>query len=320
MPKKFSLVAFRAAGGQEAKSLPDRLLVVPWGTTETRKGRIVCNETTVAELEKNQLANKYDRVALDFQHNTVKGQEPVKVAGYGIPEVVPGEGVYLSSIEYTEDGKALLAAGHYPDISPAVVRNEKNEVVFLHSVGACRQGEIDGLTLFSASDDMRIAAFEAIDEDLADADDLREVLVGLIRAIDPEASIDDDMNSGAIAAAARTAAEKLRKPEAEEPTDEVAALSAKVAAFEARFLARERSSLLARASAQGKVVPLSAEEIERMDLTILESMIEKLPATVPVEARTAGAVDDFSATGPQITPEMREVARQVGIDVKDLVA
>lgn len=340
MPKRFSLVAL-ASGLSLAKpksenDLPDRLLVCPWGETETRKGKVICNETTVATLPQMQAANKFDRVAFDFQHNTVKGgAEPIKVAGYGTPEVVEGEGIYLSAIEYTEDGKAALPAGHYPDISPAIMRNGKGEVIFLHSVGACRQGEIDGLTLFSASDMPTLDTFEPMmpegETDTA-ADDLRALLRDLIAAIAPEVELAETASDADLAAGVKQAITAMgaKKPapaadpakkEDPEAGPDLTAMAARIDAFEARFDARERKGLVDLATRQGKVIPLSAEAIAKIDLAVFESMIEALPVTVPMESRITGAVDDFRATpgAGGITPELREVARQLGRKPEDLL-
>lgn len=337
-PLPFELVAFSAPDKVSADSLPKRLLVVPWGETQTRKGLVLCNATTLAQMPGNQVKEKFDRVALDFNHNTVhEGPEPKKVAAYGTPEVVEGEGIYLSAIEYTDEGKALLPGGHYPDISPAVMRNAKGEVILLHSVGACRQGEIDGLTLFSAGKEPRLSAFMAVEDDSEDeegddtpgAADMRAIVVALIRALDPEASLADDASDADLATAAAAAAEKAGKADETDSTTEangsgsgdITAMAARLAALESTVTGSARSALVSRAAAEGKVLPLSAEQLETMDLTLLESMVSNLPATIPMESRLGGAVDDFRATpGAGLTPELKEVARQMGLDPKELVA
>lgn len=357
MSKRFSLVALASgltlAKPKSENDLPQRILVAPWGETVTRKGKVIVNETTLAVLEAAQLANKFDRVALDFQHNTVKkGAEPVKVAAYGTPEVVKGEGIYLSALEYTPEGKEMLPGGHYPDISPAVVRNDQGEVIFLHSVGACRQGEIDGLTLFSASDSSDISTFEPMEdielevegEDDAEEDpaagDLREIVRALIMAIAPDVEIPEGAGDTELAAAAKQAvtalgatalsaggAKKTEEPtkttEADqEPVAMAAEAVGRITALEAKWEKRERAALVKQATADGKVIPLSAEQIDILDLTVLESMIENLPVTVPMQSRIAGAVDDFQATpgNAAITPELREVTRQLGLKPEEVAA
>jgi hypothetical protein len=190
---------------------------MPWGTTDTNKGRLIVNETTVGVLAHNQAKAKFDRVAFDFQHNTVHGtpaDEPLKVAGYGTPEVVPGEGIYLSSIEYTADGRESLLGGHYPDLSPTLRVNEGGEVIFMHSLAAVRQGEVDGLTLFNPVAGTKAAvalaalsagglfALEADDKyKAADGQpDWRAITIAALNAAG--AKLDDDAESDDILSAA----------------------------------------------------------------------------------------------------------------------
>jgi phage I-like protein len=150
--KGLKFLALEAA--KLGKDLPTRLLIVPWGKTETNQGPVICNATTLRELPANQARRKRDRVALDFQHNKVEGSqfykgEPAKVAAFASLEVIDGEGIYLANIEWTPDGKAFAADGHYPDLSPAIITNDKGEVVVVHSARLGCDGEIDGITLFS---------------------------------------------------------------------------------------------------------------------------------------------------------------------------
>lgn len=349
--KRFSLVALASglslAQPKSENELPQRILVAPWGENVTRKGKVIVNETTLATLEAAQLANKFDRVALDFQHNTVKpGPEPKKVAAYGTPEIVKGEGIYLSAIEYTPEGKEALLGGHYPDISPAVMRNAQGEVIFLHSVGACRQGEIDGLTLFSASDSSDLTTFAPMAEDELELEDdaeedpgkvdMRDLLRTLIAAIAPEVELPEGATDTEMAAAAKQAVTALAaaKPdpakvdppkEAEGDKDPVAMASAalgKITALEATIEKRERAALIREAAREGKVVPLSADQIDQLDLTVLESMITQLPVTVPMQSRLGGAIDDFQANPGDgtITPELREVARQLNLKPEEVIA
>jgi phage I-like protein len=218
------------------------------------------------------------------------------------------------------------------------MRNEKGEVIFLHSVGACRQGEIDGLTLFSASDKTDIATFEPMigdgDDEAEDGrEDLREMLRALISAIAPDVTIADGATDTELAAAAKQAVTALgaakpdpakaeEKPDPTKPDTDPVAMSAralsKITALEAKIESRERKILVREATLSGKVVPLSADQIEKIDLTVLESMIAQLPVTVPMESRLGGAIDDFRATPGMITPETREVARQLGLKPEDI--
>lgn len=325
------------------KSLPTRLLVVPWGTSQTRLGPVTVNATTLAQFAANQAAAKFDRVAFDFQHATVKakpGDEPIRVAGYGTPEIVEGEGIYLSAITYTDEGHAVLPQGHYPDISPTVLRNEAGEVMFLHSVGAVRQGEIDGLTLFGAPAPAVLTALSAeMAGEGSETADWRAIVVGLLNALGTEPALEADaVTDDALAAAADTLATRLQakpgaakrspqKPATDTPdhtpdamsAETIAALTERLTALEANQIDTRRDQLVAQATRDGKVIPLSAEDIAKCDLTILEAMIGKLPVTVPLESRTGAALDNFAADpGASATAEEKHVASILGLKAEEL--
>ncbi len=152
------LLAF-AGGTVEAKGsdeLPASLIVAPWGCHETSKGRVVINDTTAKELPANHAKWNFDRVALDFNHNTVPGSdsyhgEPAKIAAMGTPEVIPGKGVVLKDLAWTNEGHEFFSGNHYGDLSPTLLFNPKNEAIFIHSAALCRQGAIPGLTAFAAN-------------------------------------------------------------------------------------------------------------------------------------------------------------------------
>lgn len=142
----------REAGNTQ---LPSRIVVAPWGSHETEKGRIVINERTVTELPRNQQLANFDRVALDFNHNTVPGSEsykgePAPVAAFAVPRVFAGEGIVFESVMWTAAGREHVSGGHYIDLSPTLQLNAAGEAVFIHSAALCRQGAIPNLSLFSA--------------------------------------------------------------------------------------------------------------------------------------------------------------------------
>jgi phage I-like protein len=316
---RHQIIALRASAKLPAGELPTRLVVLPWGTHQTAQGLVICNATTLARLPANQRARKFDRVALDFQHNTVPGGafykgEPAKVAAFATPAVIEGEGLVLEAIEWTEEGKAYAAAGHYPDLSPAVIRNEKGEVIFLHSAGLVRQGEVDGVTLFAASPALAplLDSFSATQPNPEEETNAvyKELLLALLGL--PAESTDEQ-----IKAAAETFG-KAGKPEAKpeaKPDDKVVAMSAELADLKTRLAviegARttdERQALMTRAAAEGKVIPLSAEEIKQTPVDVLKTLVDKTPATVPLDQRTPGKLVEFSAgiQGAGIEDEVRK--------------
>lgn len=334
------IIAYRSTGKFDPSAgLPTRLLVAPWGDHQTNKGRVVVNHTTLERLSANQAAAKFDRVALDFQHNTVPGEdgrapEPAKVAAYGVPEVIEGEGIYLTALEWTAEGREHAEGGHYPDISPAVVRNDAGEVVFLHSAAICRQGEIDGVTLFSAAG-LDLAALDATTPTQTTEKEntmFRQLVITLLGALGhtiPEDATDEDIQRAAQDFADARAAEAKPKEGEDAPAEEppaIAALRAEIDSLRTRIDqsaaasdASARQAQIDRATREGKVVPLSADQIAALPVDTLSALVDGLPVTVPVERRTPDKVETFRADGG-LTAADREVAARLGITEDKLKA
>jgi len=138
-----------------AAGLPTRFRVLPWGDNKTTKGQVIVNTTTLNTLPGYQKEMNWDkRVALDFEHCTVPGTPgysvTAPVAGYGPIEVVEGDGLYMSMLSWTDDGKQLAGGGHFADVSATVILNEHNEVIGVHSVALCRNGAAPGAVFLSA--------------------------------------------------------------------------------------------------------------------------------------------------------------------------
>ncbi len=135
--------------------LPVRKLVLPWGATTAIDGPIMLDDSTVRCFAAFQASKGFDRVALDFEHNTVPGtpaykesREPREVAAFGAPVLVPGEGLYLEAMEWTPDGPKKAA--HFCDLSPALIfQPGTRKVMGLHSVALTRAGAIADLHAFS---------------------------------------------------------------------------------------------------------------------------------------------------------------------------
>jgi len=279
------LLAFAAgslAKVEEGKELPSRLLICPWGQTDTGKGIIICNATTAALLPKNQAATKRTKVALDFQHNSVEGSktytgEPLKVAAYGALELVEGEGIYLTALEWTPEGKEHAANGHYPDISPALKVNENREVIWLHSAGLVRQGEIDGLELFDAGDTLSAVLNVGLDTGVMSWTTVRELLAPFLSLVGvkvPEDAMYGELKDLALKGAkkleagmatpeAQAAAAAVDQPEIETMSaTEINELKDRLTKAEQRADKAEKRAIEERAIAAGKIIPLSATEIE----------------------------------------------------------
>ena len=316
------------------KPLPSRLLVLPWGSRNTRKGLVVCNAATAAQLPVNQTANKRETVFLDFQHSTVEGSpfykgEPQAVAASGTLNVVEGEGVYLENINWTKEGTDYAPGGHYPDISPAVITDEAGNVVLFHSVALVRQGEIDGLTLFSASLDITLGDEDSTSSNPSNPStnqpsktksimNATELLKKILK-LDPSAS-DADVEA---AAADLIKANEEAAAEANKATgtdDDVKALSADVKALSAAVTAiqsgnedAQRQAIVDRATRDGKAIPLTAEQLKTIPVTTLSALVTGLPVTVQLDQRTPAKVTELSAGFQVTSSEGDNIRKNLGI-------
>ncbi len=327
MSKTAKLACFKSGSlSTDGQTLPERLLVVPWGTARTNQGDVTCNELTLAVLKANQDAAKYDRVALDFSHNTVPGTEhykgePAKIAALGSLSVEHGKGIFLTNLEWTAEGREHALGGHYPDISPAVRRNDAGEVFFCHSVALCRQGEVDGLTLFSAA----IPNEQLMKTGLTELDPAAvRATLNVFRAALGLAELSDDSAADAVTTGTQEAMDKiaaLMKPPASGAGAGAGGDAAGVAALSARLDGMERAEIVARASREGKVIPLTAEQISVTPITTLTAMVDKLTHTVSLHAKTtegAQGISVFAAGGSgKASPEMTATLNRMGLSEDD---
>lgn len=158
MASNISLKTFKANfnGVNEKGELPDRLKILNWGVNKTNQGDITVDETTFSCFASNQAKLGRDTIPIDFNHNSVPGTEAYlaakgspNLAGYSVPIVIQGQGLYLEKVETTKSGMALAA--DYKDLSPAPLVDDKGIVIGLHSVALCPAGSVDGLTLSDAA-------------------------------------------------------------------------------------------------------------------------------------------------------------------------
>ena len=330
-------------GIEKDQPLPKRIVVMPWGeNVADADEKYIVNEHTFTALPKMQAQVNFDRVALDFEHNTVKGTkhyagEPAKVAGFGVPLVLSGVGLVLDDMQYTPEGESALRGGHYIDLSPAVKKNAAYEVTFLHSCAVCRQGQVRGLSILSAD------PFETSHHDNNNKHhtmDPKKLLLTLL-CLSADAS-DQEITDAAEAAGkmpeqfatlsgtVESQAEEIKTLSASLTTlqeksdtvqlDEVAAerietLSASVESLIARDEARERTTIKAQALASGKIVPLAADKLGLEDFRTLCS---ELPEDqVPIDRRTPEHLKVLSSQKPG-DAEADAIFRQLNVSADDV--
>lgn len=154
-----NLRCFKAVwnGVNDKGHLPERLKLFNWGVNKTNQGDFLVDEGTLECFSANQNRLARQTIAVDFNHNTVEGTDAYKaacgspeIAGYGVPIVVKGEGIFLEGISTTPSG--AKKAGDYLDLSPSPMVDEASgRVLALHSVALTPTGSTEGLTLESAA-------------------------------------------------------------------------------------------------------------------------------------------------------------------------
>lgn len=319
-----SLSAFRAASvehGAEDAPPPGRLLVAPLGEHDAReRGKIIVSAETLTGLAARQAAVKIGpRVALDFEHNTVPGtpafsaeSEPRRIAAWGVLKAVPNEGIYLENLEWTPAGIEAFKGRSFQDISPAVFRREDGTVLAVHSVGLVRHGEIEGLTLEAAAAPRPLAPFFAAlsaYESPSSPESMKPTpaLIALLGALGVQLTEDADEAALASAfeaaakaieglkkdsAAALAAAEAAKKTEPEGMSalrDQLTQIGAQVTTLTAERDTLKRERLVDQAKSEGKVIPLSAEQIAATPLSVLETLVAAAkPGEVPLGKQQTG--------------------------------
>ena len=247
-------------GGRQA--LPARLKVLNWGPNPSI-GKIspVVGTRTVEELPRNQAAAGLDRVPIDYEHTSGPrgGDEPRKVAGYGVPQVVPGEGLFLDHIVWTPSGEEY--AREYIDLSPSLsFAPGTPQVSMLHAVALTRAGAVRGLHFYSVSEQTNPGTHDMTPEEITAAIDA--ALAPILARI-----------------------EQLEKA-TPAPDPQMAELSAQVQNFGAELARRDKQALLADAARDGKVVNLAVTAVEALSVTDLAAHIATLTPTVPLRPST----------------------------------
>lgn len=160
MAKVLDLRAFNVEvsnGGLDGKDLPDKIKILSWGKNETTDGPVFVNKQTLSTFEAYQKKTGRDEdVALDFDHCTVPGAkeyvagQPKSIAAYGNPELIEGDGIYLTDLQWTPLGEK--EARNYKDLSPAVVTDKNGIVIGLHSAALTPNGAVYKLKFYSAEE------------------------------------------------------------------------------------------------------------------------------------------------------------------------
>jgi len=329
-------------GAQPAQdgSLPARLKLLGWGDNPAIRGiNPKVGLHTLRTMPALMRSQNMDKVALDFEHNTVKGTpaylescEPRCVAAFGSPCIVEGEGLFLGDLVYTPMGKTH--ALNFIDLSPAVHIDPKSgEVDFLHSVALTRAGAVEGLSFFSVEaggvaitvkgDEMdwkkMLMTLTGAPDGVSD-EELQAMFEAKLKAMSKEAVEPVQTELSALSAqVAGLASGSGNEGELTALSAQVATLKDELAAVGGELGALRRQGICDQAAREGKVIPLSSEQVAAMKPEVLAEMVGKLAATVPVTQRTPSLIQPLSssaASTANTSGALEMVARKCGLDPK----
>ena len=284
-----------ASPAKAGEALPKRIKLLAWGANPNIYGApIVLDDALAASFAAAQKAIGRERIALDFEHNTVEGSpewqnsnEPRAIAAQGTPMVVAGEGLFLDDLTWTKTGTAHAA--DYEDVSPALYLVD-GRVAGIHSAALTRTGAVHGLT------------FQPYSAGIA-----RELTL-LSASLTPAANPNKDTNMpdttpapapDLAALIARLDALEAAVAALQQPDACLKTMSARIEAIEtARATAEangektQRANLVAQASREGKIIPLSAGAVETVPLAVLKDIVDNMPkGVVPLNASAKPGTD-----------------------------
>jgi len=215
------------------ETVPQRILLAPWGNVESSNGSFVVDEES-ARLAVQVFDEHGTDLPIDYEHQTLggvyaspSGQAPA--AGW-IKRIFAESGVgLLAAIEWTEQAKQRLADKEYRYLSPvAIIRKSDRKLVAIHSAALTNKPAIVGMQPIvnraDAADDVADSADEPLtvlrkELDLPSDAEADEVLVAASRRLVDlqrdmerrhlEERIREAMRAGKLVEAQRTWAEAL---------------------------------------------------------------------------------------------------------------
>jgi phage I-like protein len=342
------MLALRASS-LPAGDLPSRLVILPWGQHDLgKRGTALCSETTAATFAAAMAALKFNGpVALDFNHNSLPGhpaylaeQEPRRKAAWGMPRVIPGEGIVLEALTWTPEGRDAFLGGHFQDISPVIFRDKANHVIAIHSAALCDHGEVDGLTIEAATAPPELqSAFAALSTSFPPATtppmkpELLAALAALLQGIEVELSpeADETMIASALTAAAskiddlkKAAAPKTEETPMKKEEVKPDALSVKITDLEKQVsdltASKEqarRDALMAEAVRDGKLIPLSTDLWNAAPVTVCEGLVKAAqPGAIPLQKKTPDA-ETTTTKAEALSADLKAVLEKMGLTEED---
>lgn len=289
-----------------------------------------------------RLAARATDVVIDYEHQTLNSTEnglPAPAAGWfpGVSmEWREGQGLFASSVSWTDKASAMIAAKEYRYLSPVFSYHPATgEVLDLLHVGLTNYPAIDNLQPLQA---LAAARFQLADPAAqpteehptvnrdqliqhlrlsADAsdDDIQTALTNLQSKADNTAVLEEAL------AAAKTAA---ANPATHVPLAAFESLKAEVVALKGQQTSGEVDGLVKAGMADGRLIPAQeswARDLGNKDVAALKTYLEKTPAIAALKGQQSASFQEHIPTAvDQLGTEALAVCKAMGTKPEDYLA
>lgn len=275
---------------------------------DVRAWRLTAAEAAAVAAD---VAARATPLVIDYEHQTLMAKDngqPAPAAGwFRRVEWREGRGLFATGVEWTEKARAMIAAGEYRYLSPVFSYDAAGRVTKLLHAGLTNFPAVDGMAAVAARFDAYGASPDLPDGGHAMKKETLE-LMGLAEGATP------DQAHAAVAALkgrADAAAEAERQvaalkgqapdPAQYAPVATLQAVQGELAALRAQTAEREVNDLVAKALADGRLLPAMeawARALGTKDVAALKGYVEAaLPIAALAGTQTGGRAPQGGEAG-----------------------
>lgn len=289
-----------------------------------------------------RLAVRATDVVIDYEHQTLNSTEnglPAPAAGWfaGVSmEWREGQGLFASSVSWTDKASAMIAAKEYRYLSPVFSYHPATgEVLDLLHVGLTNYPAIDNLQPLQA---LAAARFQLADPAAQPTEEHptvnRDQLIQHLR-LSADASDDDIQtaltnlqskadNTAVLEEALAVAKTKGVDPSTHVPLADFEALKEQVVALTTRHTTGEVDGLVTAGLADGRLLPVQeswARELGSKDVAALKTYLDKTPAIAALKGQQSATFQEqIPAAVDQLGTEALAVCKAMGVKPEDYLA
>lgn len=320
--------------GEEIQLLPD-------GEFRARDGRPGKGKTwrldaRIAERLIAQASARATPYVIDYEHQTLRAAEngkPAPAAGWFKRLAYrPGQGLYATDVQWTDEARAMIASGAYRYLSPVFAFDAKGAVLELLMAAITNVPALDQLDEVSLKAAASLIAQQSEPEQESDMSELLKKLIATLGLAN------DATDEQAISACA---ALKTKADQVEGLQGEIAVLKTKVidptkhvpvellndvksqfAALSMRLNEREVEDLITGALAEGKLATQAEQDYARTvgkaDVAALKSYIAAAPAISALKRTQSGGTAPAGGAKPgELTEDQLAICRHMALDPEE---